>query len=51
MTLTEKFKEISIWEIAEYWIQTYPNDIFVNGPYPVPEIRDLFEELLKMRKN
>ena len=48
--LREKFKGISIWEIAEFWIEIYPDDIFVNGPYPVPEIRELFKELLKFRK-
>lgn len=49
-TLTEKFIEISIWEIAKFWIKTYPADIFDTGPYPVPEIRDLFTELLEMRR-
>ena len=46
-----KFKEISIWDIAEFWIKTYPDDIFIHGPYPVPEIRDLFTELLTMKKS
>lgn len=48
--LTEKFKEISIWEIAEFWIETYPEDIFPVGPYPIPEIRILFKKLLEKRE-
>ena len=51
MSLEEKFKEISIWEIAEFWIKTYPDDIFISGPYPVPQIRELFKELLKKQRD
>jgi len=29
--IRDKFKNISIWEIAEFWIYTYPEDIFING--------------------
>ena len=46
----DKFYGISIWDIAEFWIKTYPEDIFIEGPYPFPEIRELFKELLKLRK-
>ena len=49
MDLDEKFKDINIWEIAEFWIKTYPDDVFVNGPYPIVEIRELFKEMLKKK--
>ena len=50
--LSQKFRDgqIGLYDIAEFFIETYPEDIFVTGPYPIPEIRKLFEELLKMRK-
>jgi len=48
--LTEKFKGISIWDIANFWIEIYPDDIFVKGPYPIVEIRNLFVELLKNQR-
>jgi len=50
MDLSEKFKEISIWEIAEFWIETYPDDIFVSEPKIVIEIRELFKKLLNKKK-
>jgi hypothetical protein len=50
MSLEEKFKDITIWEISEFWVKTYPKDIFITGPFPIPQIRELFEELLKLRK-
>ena len=50
MTLQEKFNGISIWEIAEFWIETYPEDIFINKPKEVIEIRNQFKILLMYRK-
>lgn len=48
--LYKKFKGISIWDIANFWIETYPDDIFIKGPYPIVEIRNLFIELLKKQR-
>ena len=48
--LYEKFKGISIWDIANFWIEIYPDDIFITGPYPIVEIRNLFIELLKKQR-
>ena len=48
--LKEKFSGISIWDIAEFWIETYPEDIFINNPPEVVEIRNQFKILLSYRK-
>lgn len=48
--MSEKFEGISIYEIAEFWIESYPEDIFIKGPYPIVEIRELFKKLLELRK-
>ncbi len=46
----EEGKELGLYDIAEDFIETYPDDIFVTGPYPIPEIRELFKKLLEIRE-
>lgn len=46
----EEGKELGLYDIAENFIETYPDDIFVTGPYPIPEIRELFKKLLEMHE-
>ena len=42
--------EVGIYEICEWWIETYPEDIFVNEPKEVIQIRNLMKEILKKRE-
>ena len=42
--------EISLYDICEWWIETYPEDIFVNEPKEVVQIRNLMKGILKKRK-
>ena len=42
--------EIILYEICEWWIQTYPDDIFVNEPKEVVQIRELMKEILKKKR-
>ena len=42
--------EISLYEICEWWIQTYPDDIFGNEPKEVVQIRELMKEILKKKR-
>ena len=42
--------EIGLFDICEWWIESYPKDIFVNEPKEVVEIRKLMEKILSMRK-
>ena len=39
--------EITLYEACEWWIKTYPEDIFVNEPKEVVQIRRLMKEILK----
>ena len=42
--------EIGLYEVCEWLIETYPEDIFVNEPKEVVQIRNLMKEILKKRK-
>ena len=46
----ENGKPIGLYELAEWWIETYPDDIFITGPKLITEIRDRFIEILKKKK-
>ena len=41
--------EITLYEACEWWIKTYPEDIFVNEPKEVVQICELMKEILKKR--
>jgi hypothetical protein len=40
----------SLYEICEWWIEKYPEDIFVKEPAEVVEIRRLMQCILRKRK-
>ena len=42
--------DIGLYEVCEWWIETYPEDIFVNEPKEVVQIRNLMKGILKKRK-
>jgi len=44
----EEGKELGLYDLAEAFIEAYPDDIFIKGPYPIPEIRKLFKKLLEI---
>lgn len=52
--LTEEQKEImrksgiGLLEIAEWWLETYPEDVFLMEPQVVTDIRKLMKKLLKL---
>lgn len=39
----------SLYDVCEWWIQTYPADIFVNEPKQVVEIRLQMQKILAKR--
>jgi len=45
--LAEKFKNISLTAVLEWWIMTYPDDIFIERPKEIVEIRRLMKRILK----
>ena len=47
----ENGKPIGLYELAEWWIETYPDDIFITGPKLITEIRDRFIEILKKKSS
>lgn len=42
--------EITLYEACEWWIENYPEDIFVNKPKEVVQIRELMKEILKKKR-
>lgn len=46
----EEGNELGLYDIAKDFIETYPDYIFITGPYPIPEIRELFKELLEIHE-
>jgi len=46
----ENGERASLWDICQWWCQTYPEDIFVNDPPLIVKIRDLTKELLTFKK-
>lgn len=43
-------KEASFWDVVDWWIETYPDDIFINDPPEVIKIRELMLEIKKKKK-
>lgn len=41
--------KINLYDMAEFFIRTYPKDIFVNNPKPIIKIREGFEEIIRIR--
>jgi len=46
----EKGKLVSLYEICEWWIEKYPEDVFVRHPLVVP-IRKKMKKILEIRDN
>ena len=40
----------SLYDICEWWIETYPPDIFVNSPKPIVEARMCMQNILALKK-
>jgi len=47
--LRELFKNISLTDVLEWWVMTYPDDIFVEHPKEIVQIRILMKKILKRR--
>jgi hypothetical protein len=45
-----QLNDAGIFEVCEWWIETYPEDIFVNEPKEVVEIRELMKTILSKQK-
>lgn len=39
----------SLWDMCEWWIELYPDDIFVENPKEIIQIRELMKKILKKR--
>ena len=46
----ENGEKAGMYDLCEWWVQTYPDDIFINDPPLVTEIRDRMKLLLAGRK-
>lgn len=47
MNLYNKSGEnIGLYDVCEWFIQTYPEDVFVSSEHPVHRIRDLCKKIL-----
>ena len=40
---------IGLYEIAQWFIDTYPEDVFITKPKIIIEIRELLKKILKKR--
>ena len=43
-------EEAGFYDVCEWWIENYPDDIFINEPKEVVEIRKLMVKILDKRK-
>lgn len=43
-------KEIGLYAVCDWFVETYPDDIFVSQENKVNQIRNLCQEILIMRK-
>jgi len=41
---------VGFWDVVDWWIEKYPDDIFVENPKEVVEIRDLMIRLKRKKK-
>lgn len=51
MELYAKGEPASLYQVCEWFIESYPNDIFQDKLNPVMKIRDLCEEILKQKNH
>lgn len=45
-----QLNDAGIYEICEWWIETYPEDVFVTEPKEVVTIREQMKKILKKQK-
>jgi len=43
--------EASLYDVCKWWIETYPDDIFINEPKEIVEIRKLMIKILNMQQS
>jgi hypothetical protein len=48
--IKDDVREAGIYDVCEWWIETYPDNIFVNEPKDVIQIRELMKKILKLRR-
>ena len=48
---TGNLEAAGVHDLCEWWIEFYPEDLFVNEPKEVIEIRKLMQKILAMRKD
>jgi len=41
---------LGLWDVCEWVIETYPEDIFVTGPEEIVELREACKKILSKRK-
>lgn len=46
----DELESASLYNVCEWFIETYPDDIFVSKTHPVHKIRDLCKEMLRLRR-
>jgi len=47
----ENGKKAGLYDVAEWWLEKYPEDIFVEEPKSVVEIRERMKLILSVRKD
>jgi len=47
---TGNLEEVGLFGLCEWWIETYPEDVFVNEPKQIVQVRELMKKILEMRK-
>lgn len=46
----EKGRELGIYDICKWWIERYPEDVFINSPESVTKIREEMKKILLMKR-
>ena len=46
----ENGEKAGIYDICQWWIDTYPEDVFINDPPAVVAAREFMKEILNLRK-
>jgi hypothetical protein len=49
--LKENGEEAGLWDVCAWWMETYPDDIFISDPPEVVEIRNQMLNLAKRTLN
>ena len=46
----ENGEKAGIYDICQWWIDTYPEDVFISDPLAVVAAREFMKEILSLRK-